>query len=62
MVAVSVGEEDVFRPQFIDAKTGIQEEIELGNDEGCMPCCTGFSRQDVVAVGLGKAPLEDIGS
>ena len=41
MVIVAVGEEDVLGSLFVYAEAGVEEEVEGGNDEGCVPCCAG---------------------
>lgn len=38
---MSVGEKDVFRSLLVHAEAGVEEEVELGDDEGCVPCCAG---------------------
>ena len=61
VVAVAVRQEDVFGPERVDAQAGVQEEVELGDDEGGVPRCAGAARQDEVLEGPREGPCEDLG-
>lgn len=57
VVRVSVGEKDVFWPLFVHAETCVEEEVELGDDEGCVPCGAGSARENEVVVWFGEFPF-----
>ena len=59
MVAVAVGEKDVFWPQPVDDQSGVEEQVELRDDERGVPCCSGSAREDILLVSTWKPPFED---
>lgn len=59
MIAVAVGEEDVFRPQPVDNQSGIEEQVELRDNEGGVPRCSGSACEDILLVFTWESPLED---
>lgn len=62
MVVVSVRDEDVFGPRFVDDQAGVEQEVELRDHKGGVPGRARFAGQDVVREGFGEGPFEDVGA
>lgn len=62
VVVVAVRDEDVFRARVVHHQAGVEQQVELGNDEGGVPGCARFAGEDVVREGLGEGPFEDVGA
>lgn len=60
MVAVAVCQEDVLRPQPVDDHAGIEEQVELWDDERGVPCCSRSSGENILLVFTRESPFEDL--
>lgn len=59
MIAVAMGEEDVLRPQPVDNQPGVEQQVELRDDERSVPGCSRSAREDVLLVFTWEPPFED---
>jgi hypothetical protein len=62
VIIVAVGDEDVLGAELVDAQTGVEEQIQLGDDEGGVPGGAGAAGEDVLVVRAREAPFEDVGA
>lgn len=59
---MSVGDKDVLWPLLVDTEAGVEEEVELGDDEGCVPSRAGSARQNEVVVWPREFPFQHFGA
>ena len=62
VVCMAVRDEDVSGPRCVDAQARVEHEIELGDQEGCVPRRAGFASENEMRKGLGKRPFQNRGA